>query len=43
LALPVSRGDRDGLSIRIDLNKLSDEDKQDAMEQLKDVIKRLQR
>jgi adenylate cyclase len=37
------RCDRDGLSIRIDLNKLSDEHKQEAIEQLADVIKRLQR
>ena len=44
--LPTSGGircDRDGLTIRIDLNKLSDEDKQEALEQLADVIKRLQR
>jgi class 3 adenylate cyclase len=37
------RCDRDGLSIWIDLNKLSNEDKRAAMEQLADVIKRLQR
>ena len=37
------RCDREGLSIRINLNKLSDEDKQQAMEQLAEVIKRLQR
>jgi adenylate cyclase len=37
------RCDRDGLSIRIDLNKLSDEDRQETLEQLADVIKRLQR
>jgi adenylate cyclase len=37
------RCDRDGLSIRINLNKLSDEDRQEALEQLADVIKRLQR
>jgi class 3 adenylate cyclase len=35
--------DRGGLSIRIDLNKLSDEDRQETLEQLADVIKRLQR
>jgi hypothetical protein len=34
---------RRGVSIRIDLNKLSDEGKQEAMEQLADVIKRLER
>ena len=37
------RCDRDGLSIRVDLNKLSDEDRREAIEQLADVIKRLQR
>jgi adenylate cyclase len=37
------RCDRDGLSIRIDLNKLSDEDRQHAQELLAGVIKRLQR
>ena len=37
------RCDRDGLSIRIDLHKLSDEDRQETLEQLADVIKRLQR
>ena len=37
------RCDRDGQSIRTDLNKLSDEDRQEALEQLTDVIKRLQR
>jgi len=37
------RCDRNGLSIRIDLNKLSDEDRKETLEQLADVIKRLQR
>jgi class 3 adenylate cyclase len=37
------RCDRDGLSIRIDLRKLSDEDRGETLEQLADVIKRLQR
>jgi adenylate cyclase len=37
------RRDRDGLSIRIDVKKLSDQDKQEVVEQLADIIKRLQR
>lgn len=37
------RCDRDGLSIRIDLHKLSDDDRRETLEQLADVIKRLQR
>ena len=37
------RCDREGVSIRIDLKKLSDEAKQDALDQLGEIIERLRR